>query len=337
MSGASEPVELEHAWTIYYDEKKKRGVDYATFQKQMKTLGTFHTIQEFWRFWNNIALKSLPTGSNVRVFKKHIQPAWEDENNAHGGKWVVELPPRQSEKCTMVLLNLIGEQFTHSDTICGLVFSMRSKSNLLILWNSDAHASPEYYKTTEEEICKILREKGSPNITVSYKPHKVAKRKSKSNRNSEEEESFTTMTSVLNGDTGKSKNPSINIPELQVDYMKSSSGSNESSSDEGTINSARRSRSNKKSLAVPVKRTHSRSSSDDFKGRTRRHGRRLSYSQEFPRSPESQRRSLRRSFSTNHVPGRARGFIFWYLVVFFSTMIISVIGHGVYIALSEKS
>ena len=51
-------------------------------------IGSFHSIQLFWRYWNNLPLSRLPSGSNVRFFKSGIEPTWDDPNNMNGGKWV---------------------------------------------------------------------------------------------------------------------------------------------------------------------------------------------------------------------------------------------------------
>jgi len=59
------------------------------YNSQLKPLGSFNTVQGFWRYWNNIVDPSrFPNDSNLRLFKRGIKPMWEDASNIHGGRWV---------------------------------------------------------------------------------------------------------------------------------------------------------------------------------------------------------------------------------------------------------
>jgi len=49
---------------------------------QADVLRRRHKTLIFWLF----------SGSNYHLFTDHINPMWEDENNRHGGKWVVVFP-----------------------------------------------------------------------------------------------------------------------------------------------------------------------------------------------------------------------------------------------------
>lgn len=38
----------------------------------------------------------LPPKANYYLFKRGVKPAWEDEANAKGGKWSIQLPREKS-------------------------------------------------------------------------------------------------------------------------------------------------------------------------------------------------------------------------------------------------
>jgi translation initiation factor 4E len=49
--------------------------------------------------FNNLKPASeIQTGSNYHVFKEGVEPKWEDEQNAKGGKWLITLPPKARVK-----------------------------------------------------------------------------------------------------------------------------------------------------------------------------------------------------------------------------------------------
>lgn len=43
----------------------------------------------------------LPSGSDFHLFKKGIDPKWEDPKNAHGGKWTVVV--KKAPSATQIL------------------------------------------------------------------------------------------------------------------------------------------------------------------------------------------------------------------------------------------
>jgi hypothetical protein len=103
--GASAVLALADSWTFYYDESPPKGTVVANYDDLIKVVGSFDTIQVgeallavrerlmkgqgFWRYYNNfVDPSSFPKGSNLRMFKGNIKPAWEDPNNVEGGRWV---------------------------------------------------------------------------------------------------------------------------------------------------------------------------------------------------------------------------------------------------------
>lgn len=96
---------------------------------------------------------------------------WEDEANANGGKFVVRSKKRKAADrfWEEMILAIIGEQFEHSEDICGVVISCRpTGDDVLSLWNRTS---------TNEAIIESIREKmkqvlGLPaSFTIEYKAH----------------------------------------------------------------------------------------------------------------------------------------------------------------------
>jgi translation initiation factor 4E len=96
---------------------------------------------------------------------------WEDPANCNGGKFVVRSKKKKAadrfwEEMTLAI---IGEQFEHSEDLCGVVISCRpTGDDVLSLWNRTA---------TNETIINSIREKirqvlGLPaTFTIEYKAH----------------------------------------------------------------------------------------------------------------------------------------------------------------------
>jgi translation initiation factor 4E len=85
MPSKTELLSLEHEWVLWYDEGSPKGQSHADYENSMKRLGSFATIQDFWRYWNNIVdIAKFPDYSNLRMFKVGIKPMWEDRANIEG-------------------------------------------------------------------------------------------------------------------------------------------------------------------------------------------------------------------------------------------------------------
>jgi len=76
------PHYLRNKWTIYYDQGVKQGANPLDYEQSIKSVGSFDTVEDFWRYWNNINLpyNKLPSYFNLRLFKNDIKPLYEDPN-----------------------------------------------------------------------------------------------------------------------------------------------------------------------------------------------------------------------------------------------------------------
>ena len=87
-------------------------------------------------------------GTDFHLFKEGIEPKWEDETCAKGGKWTYYVPKQKDgeeldESWLNLLLCMIGEQFSETTEVCGAVISVRQKQHRIALWTKTASSEPE--------------------------------------------------------------------------------------------------------------------------------------------------------------------------------------------------
>ena len=90
---------------------------------------------------------------------KGIQPAWEDEQNANGGRWQIrfnKIQPLVSNKLWEdLILGVIGEQFTYPNEINGIVISIRNNQDTISIWNKSGR-DQDVIDTIKKDIIRIL-------------------------------------------------------------------------------------------------------------------------------------------------------------------------------------
>lgn len=126
---------LKHNWNIFYrPPTTSRDKDY---EKSIIKVASVGTIESFWTVYAHLKRpSSLPTVSDYHIFKDGIRPAWEDEANKKGGKWIVRLKKGVADRYwEELLLAIIGDQFMEaSDEVCGAVLSVRGGEDVLSVW-----------------------------------------------------------------------------------------------------------------------------------------------------------------------------------------------------------
>ncbi|KAJ7108633.1 hypothetical protein C8R44DRAFT_294403 [Mycena epipterygia] len=156
-SSMKTPERLEYPWTIYHDSKTKEACTPASspaptqegfvarpresndHEDGLTVVGEVSTIEEFRRYFNWLKPpSSLERNSNYHLFKSGIQPMWEDEANANGGKWVLTMKdnPALLDWCwNSLAMALVGEELEEGhDLICGAVVSLRSEVDRIQVW-----------------------------------------------------------------------------------------------------------------------------------------------------------------------------------------------------------
>jgi len=136
---------LRTPWTLWYEFNLTTGKRPSTTQwgENLKEVFTFATVEDFWRLYNNISPPSqIQFGCSYNLFKKGIEPKWEDPANAKGGRWTIIIQKTKGTVDRMwlyMVLACIGEVLEEDDNdICGCVVNVRKSQDKLCLWTRDA-------------------------------------------------------------------------------------------------------------------------------------------------------------------------------------------------------
>lgn len=61
------------------------------YSQTLRLVAQVGTVEQWWALYTHIVrLGDLPPHIDLHLFKKGIQPMWEDPANIKGGKWVCE-------------------------------------------------------------------------------------------------------------------------------------------------------------------------------------------------------------------------------------------------------
>mmetsp|Transcript_7417 Transcript_7417/g.10014 ORF Transcript_7417/g.10014 Transcript_7417/m.10014 type:complete len:429 (-) Transcript_7417:99-1385(-) len=152
-----EPIPLEHEWTFWFDGRSGVGMREHDYKHSIVPIGSFDSIQDFWRYWNNIEPWKFANFSNLRLFKKGITPMWEDKANLNGGRWVMQCEKEHSHiYLGKLVLAVIGEQLLESEKMCGMVYQVRKTHDILSLWS--AVGGPDHYiQGVIDQLRRILQ------------------------------------------------------------------------------------------------------------------------------------------------------------------------------------
>lgn len=169
---------LEHKWTLWFDNPSgKQKQD--SYGSSLRSVYTFETVEDFWCLYNNIKPPSWVTaGADFHLFKKGIEPKWEDPKCENGGKWTVLVPKGPSGKQTMdtywlnAMMAAIGEQFTEGEEICGIVVNLRARQDRLCVWTKTA-SNEAAQVSIAKELKKVLGIEDS--VKLGYLTHSDAK------------------------------------------------------------------------------------------------------------------------------------------------------------------
>jgi hypothetical protein len=173
---------LNRKWTLWHDKK----------WTDLREVGTFGTIVEFWQFFNNIkSVSSLPHKTNLRVFEHNVHPSREDPKNSHetAGVWIVQFYKGSNIDDVWIdcVMDLIGENELMPFGILGVELNVRTRGCRIGFWCADEDAKLGEYLSTHcgssvFEICfkrhiDVARSSSSFAVkpTIKYKPGRASK------------------------------------------------------------------------------------------------------------------------------------------------------------------
>lgn len=170
----SKPFSLDTTYSIWFESAsniKKRGRSAESYESGLQCIGTFSSVQDFWKYWNAIDLQRMSNFCSLSLFKHPIKPMWEDEHNSEGGHWIMRSTERAQavEFFTKLALSLIGGYFECHDSLCGVVMNTKPKINSLSLWNKKV--DPSLFVPVDYEIRELLGVENDEGVVVEYKAH----------------------------------------------------------------------------------------------------------------------------------------------------------------------
>ncbi|KAI0192173.1 translation initiation factor eIF4e [Astrocystis sublimbata] len=172
-TGQQSSIALSHplrdSWVFWYRPPITKANGYIEYDKTLHAIMAVKTVEEFWLANAHLKTPSLlPTVSDYHLFKEGIRPIWEDEENKHGGKWILRLKKGVADRYYEdLIMACVGDQFEDgSDEICGIVLSMRNGEDVLSIWTKNTGSKVLKIRDTMRRILRC------PNDTrIEWKGH----------------------------------------------------------------------------------------------------------------------------------------------------------------------
>lgn len=139
----------------------------------MKKLGTFDSVESFWRHY--VCMKrpsALQQDMNMYCFRAGEAPMWEKYPN--GGVWILKLKKGSGVASKLwqdLLLGAIGEAFGEPSVV-GVTLALRNKEDLLGVWNAD-NSNPVVRFAIGEKLQKLLS-LPTERTLIEYKFHAMS-------------------------------------------------------------------------------------------------------------------------------------------------------------------
>lgn len=193
---------IQNMYSFWYI-KRNSGNKGESYEKSIKELGDFKSVQGFWRIYNHLVRPNdLPNTMDYHLFKTGIKPMWEDPANRRGGKWMVRIRKGVASRYWEdLVLAIIGEQFDVGNEICGAVVSIRYNEDIISLWNRNADNNEACYRI-RDTMRKVLNLPSF--VALEYKRHDASLSDNSSFRNT------TLWRPDKSGNSGSSRSLSAN-------------------------------------------------------------------------------------------------------------------------------
>lgn len=172
---------LNGEWTfwLYTNNKSKEWKD------NLQSIISFRSVEDFWSIYNHIELASkLQGGRGYALFRSGTRPAWEDEINQNGGRWIFSLPTNKYRAQLLdtlwleTIMQMIGENFARSEecslnSIVGAVISLRFKEDKIAIWTAHAERANNQIRVSN----KLRQSLGlDMDVRISFEVHNVHRR-----------------------------------------------------------------------------------------------------------------------------------------------------------------
>jgi len=178
---------LENTWVLWEHQKNSK----LNYEQNTKELGSFNSIEKFWSYYNNYPYPGTifsdgsekPVIANpdreiasISLFKRGIEPKWEDPKNTNGGELAIRKFKTMGEMDHLwetISMLCIGEQLEMSNLVTGIRVVDSSIPNRKTLYRIELWFSDKKYKDTIERSFKSLLKLGTF-VQLHYKEHSTA-------------------------------------------------------------------------------------------------------------------------------------------------------------------
>ncbi|KAM7251100.1 hypothetical protein ACFE04_022983 [Oxalis oulophora] len=171
-----------HKYSFWYTRRTPGVRTQTSYEDIIKKIVEFSTVEGFWVSYCHLARAStLPTPTDLHLFKEGIRPLWEDSANRNGGKWIIRFKKAVSGRFWEdLVLALVGDQLEYGDNVCGAVLSVRFNEDILSVWNRNA-SDHQAVMSLRDAIKRHLKLPHS--YVMEYKAHDASLRDNSSYRN----------------------------------------------------------------------------------------------------------------------------------------------------------
>lgn len=173
---------LKHKFVFWYTRRTPGVRTQTAYEDNIKKIVDFSTVEGFWVCYCHLARPStLPSPTDLHLFKEGIRPLWEDSANCNGGKWIIRFKKVVSGRFWEdLVLALVGDQLDYGENVCGAVLSIRFNEDILSVWNRNA-SDHQAVMALRDSIKRHLKLPHS--YVMEYKPHDASLRDNSSYRN----------------------------------------------------------------------------------------------------------------------------------------------------------
>ncbi|KAH8663952.1 eukaryotic initiation factor 4E [Xylariales sp. PMI_506] len=166
-SSTSHP--LQESWSFWTRPPISKSNGYIPYEKTLFEMMRVDTVEKFWIAYKHLKPPSkLAPVTDYHFFKQGIRPIWEDEDNKHGGKWVLRLKKGVADRYwEEILMACIGGQLCDdAEQVNGAVLSVRNGEDIISIWTA----------STGQKVLKIRESMRSllkcpPSTRFDFKSH----------------------------------------------------------------------------------------------------------------------------------------------------------------------
>ncbi|CAK8566829.1 unnamed protein product [Lathyrus sativus] len=167
---------------VFWYARRVPGIRNQSYEDNTKKIVEFNTVEGLCVCYCHISRPaSLPSPTDLHLFKEGIRPLWEDSANCNDGKWIIQFKKAVSG-CFWedLVLALVGDQLDYGDNICGAVLSIRFNKDVVSVWNHNA-SDNQAVMALRDSIKRHLKLPHS--YVMEYKSHDTSLRDNSSYRN----------------------------------------------------------------------------------------------------------------------------------------------------------